>query len=95
MFKGCGGQSPLHLNMYYVYILICSDKKPYIGCTQDIEERKNRHNSGYVPATKSRLPVELISYFAFQNKYMAFNFERYLKSGSGRAWLKKHIFSAN
>jgi len=79
--------------MHYVYILICNDKKTYIGCTQDIEERLDRHNSENVPATKNRLPIELFSYFAFQDKYTAFNFEKYLKSGSGRAWLKRHIFN--
>lgn len=49
-----------------------------------------RYQKGYIDATKKRLPVKLISYFAFSNKYTAFNFEKYLKSGSGRAFLKKH-----
>lgn len=75
---------------YYVYILICNDKHPYIGCTNNLKERIVRHNKGQVPATKDRLPIQLISYFAFSNKYTAFNFEKYLKSGSGRAFLKKH-----
>ena len=77
--------------VFYVYILKCSDSHPYTGCTQDIKERITRHKAGYVPATESRLPVELISYFAFQDKYTAFNFEKYLKSGSGRAFLNKHF----
>jgi len=47
----------------------------------------------YVPATKPLLPVRLILYFAFSNKYTAFNFEKYLKSGSGRAFIKKHKFT--
>lgn len=76
--------------VHYVYILICSDKSSYIGCTDNLKERLERHNNGYVPATKDRRPVKLISYFAFSNKYTAFNFEKYLKSGSGRAFLKKH-----
>jgi len=29
---------------------------------------------------------------SFQDKYKAFAFEKYLKSGSGRAFLKKHFF---
>lgn len=76
--------------MWYAYILLCSDKKTYIGCTDDLKDRKIRHEKGQIPATKDRLPVRLISYFAFSNKYIAFNFERYLKSGSGRAFIKKH-----
>lgn len=76
--------------MTYVYCLMCLDKKTYIGCTDDLKDRIDRHQKGNVPATKDRLPIKLISYFAFSNKYTAFNFEKYLKSGSGRAFLKKH-----
>ena len=79
-------------HMYYVYMLLCSDSKTYLGCTDNLKERINRHEKGGVPATKERLPVKLVSYFAFQNKYTAFNFEKYLKSGSGRAFMKKHFF---
>ena len=76
----------------YVYILKCSNGKPYIGCTDNLKERIERHDKGYVSATKPLLPITLISYFAFSNKYIAFNFEKYLKSGSGRAFMKKHFF---
>lgn len=75
---------------WYVYILKCDDDRFYIGCTDNLIERIDRHQKGHVPATKDRLPVKLISYFAFSNKYTAFNFEKYLKSGSGRAFIKKH-----
>ena len=77
--------------MYYVYILDCADGKPYTGCTSDLKERIPRHQKGQVPATAKRLPVELVAYFAFKNKYTAYNFEKYLKSGSGRAFLKKRL----
>jgi predicted GIY-YIG superfamily endonuclease len=77
--------------MHFVYILKCADGDLYIGCTENIEERLNRHNTGQVLATKTRLPIELISYFAIQNKYKAFEFEKYLKSGSGRTFVKKHL----
>lgn len=78
--------------MYYIYILLCSDKKSYVGCTDDLKDRVERHNKGYIDATKNRLPLKLFSYFAFSNKHIAFNFEQYLKSGSGRAFMKKHVF---
>jgi len=77
--------------MYFVYILICSDGKPYTGCTSDLKERLRRHKNSSIFATKSRLPIRLVSYFAFDGRYKAFNFEKYLKSGSGRAFLKKHL----
>ena len=77
---------------YYVYVLICRDGKSYVGCTNNLKDRKTRHDKGFVPATKNRLPLKLISYFAFSDKYTAYDFEKYLKSGSGRAFLKKHLF---
>lgn len=80
---------------YYVYILLCADGKPYTGYTDNLQNRMNRHNKGQVPATKDRLPIKLISYFAFSNKYTSFNFEKYLKSGSGKAFVKKHIIGFN
>ena len=77
--------------MYFVYILNCSDGSPYTGCTDNLDDRLKRHKSGWVPATKNKLPVELETYVVFKNKYKAFNFEKYLKSGSGRAFLKKRL----
>lgn len=76
---------------YTVYILECADKHPYVGCTSDIQERIARHNKGYVPATAGRLPVKIVTQILFSDKYKAFEFEKYLKSGSGRAFIKKHL----
>jgi len=76
---------------YYVYILECIDGHPYTGCTDDLKERVERHNKGRVPATRERLPVRIVSFTAFSNKYKAFEFEKYLKSGSGRVFIKKHF----
>ena len=76
--------------MYYVYSLKCKDGF-YIGCTDNIKERLERHKNGHVPATSNRLPMELCFYFAIKDKYKAFEFEKYLKSGSGRAFINKHL----
>ena len=76
--------------MYYVYSLKCKDGY-YVGCTDNVQERFERHQKGQVPATANRLPVDLDFYFAIQDKYKAFEFEKYLKSGSGRAFIKKHF----
>ena len=77
--------------MWYVYILLCKDGKPYIGCSSNLPERIERHQKGQAPATKERLPVKLVSYIAFGDKHKAFEFEKYLKSGSGRAFTKQHL----
>lgn len=77
--------------MYYVYILSCADGRPYVGCTSDLKDRMKRHTDGHVPATKPRRPIRLANYIAFEDKYKAFEFERYLKSGSGWAFTKKHF----
>jgi putative endonuclease len=49
------------------------------------------HQNGKVHSTKDLLPVKLITYISFNDKSKAYAFEKYLKSGSGRAFLKKHL----
>ena len=78
--------------MNYVYILECTDKRTYIGCTNNLRDRIRRHEAGEVRATVDRLPIKLVAYFAFKDEKVAFRFEKYLKSGSGRAFIKKHEF---
>ena len=77
--------------MYYVYILRCNNGSSYAGCTKNLRERFQRHSNGHVPGTKPNLAVELIFYCAFKDKYKAFEFEKYLKSGSGRAFMQKRL----
>ena len=76
---------------YYVYILRCAGGKYYTGCTKDLNDRLSCHQRGSVPATKSQRPVELITYIAFSDKYKAFEYEKYLKTGSGRAVMHKRF----
>lgn len=77
--------------MQYVYILLCNNGNTYVGCTKDLKERLNQHNSGNVQSTKAHLPVKLLFYCAFPDKLNAFSFEKYLKSGSGRAFMNKRL----
>jgi predicted GIY-YIG superfamily endonuclease len=76
---------------WYVYILKCNEGSIYTGCTNNLEDRIKRHNSGQVEATKNTLPVEIIAYIVFTDKYKAYNFEKYLKTGSGRTFSKRHL----
>ena len=74
-----------------VYILLCNDGTFYTGCTSNLEERISRHEKGYVDSTKKKLPVKLVFYCAFIDKDQAFEFEKYLKSGSGIAFRNKQL----
>ena len=71
---------------YFVYILYSQkDRKLYVGCTSDLENRIKEHNSKKVTATKNRIPLVIIYSEKFEDKTEAFNRERFLKSlWSGR-----------
>ena len=47
--------------MYFTYILQCSDKSLYVGCTNNLEKRLHQHNNSKSGAhyTKIRRPVFL------------------------------------
>ena len=74
-----------------VYIFLCNDGTYYTGCTGNLEERLSRHQNGYVDSTKIKLPVKLVFYSTFFDKGKAFEFEKYLKSGSGITFRNKHL----
>jgi hypothetical protein len=38
------------------------------------------------------MPWELVTYHAFQDKFKAYDFERYLKTGSGKAFASKRFW---
>lgn len=80
--------------MYYVY-LIRSTKYPqtvYVGYTTNIKERLATHNSGGSIHTKRDRPWELVVCMAFKDMDCAKQFEKYLKSQSGRAFAKKRFW---
>ena len=77
---------------YYTYVLKSKiDKKLYTGWTDDLLLRVKKHNSGLVKATKDRRPLELIYYEACLSKKKAISREKQLKTGFGRAYLKRRL----
>ncbi len=76
---------------YTVYILRCNDGTHYVGRTKNLHARLSRHFRGHVKYTSKRLPVKLVTYTVFLNEYTAVLFEKYLKSGSGRAFAKRRF----
>ena len=77
--------------MHYVYILKLENGQHYVGCTQDLKERLEKHKHHAVPTTSRIRPEELVFYAAFKNKEKAYDFEKYLKSSSGFAFRNKRL----
>ena len=66
---------------FYVYILYSkSHNRFYIGQTNSIKDRLNRHNSGIEKSTKPYIPWELIGYFEKQSRSDAMILEKKLKN---------------
>lgn len=80
--------------MHYVYILL-SERHPqqtYVGSTDDLRARLAQHNAGKSIHTNKFKPWALETYIAFRDKQLATRFERYLKSGSGRAFAARRLY---
>jgi len=77
----------------YVYILqsLADKRRFYTGLTDDLKTRLAKHNAGAVRHTRKFRPWRLKTYLAFSEPEKAVQFEKYLKSGSGRAFAKKHF----
>jgi len=90
-----GGSKPLPRtilpSMYYTYVLRCSDGKLYVGSTGNLRRRVAEHQAARVPATASRLPVTLEYYEACRSEVSARLREQQLKTGFGRAYLKRRL----
>ncbi len=82
--------------MFYVYILYnLVTNRYYIGYTPDLRNRIKNHYSGKVKSSKSNLNYKLVWYCAFPTRQQALDFEKYLKSGSGIAFMKKRFLKSN
>ena len=79
--------------MWYVYIIrsTSSPKESYVGATADLKQRVADHNNGKSTHTAKFVPWELLWYCAFPDKFKALEFEKYLKSHSGRAFANKRL----
>jgi putative endonuclease len=80
--------------MHYVYIIrsITFPDEIYIGATSDLKKRLADHEAGRSPHTAKFKPWSLECYMAFPDKQKAYDFEKYLKSHSGRAFANKRLF---
>jgi putative endonuclease len=78
--------------MKYVYILeSLVGEHFYTGITDNLKVRLSEHNSGAVSHTSRFGPWKIKTYVAFADEARAMVFEKYLKSGSGRAFAKARL----
>jgi putative endonuclease len=79
--------------MYYTYLLRSKNfpHETYVGSTSDLRKRLAEHNSGKSIHTNKFKPWDLLAYIGLSEKHLAQSLEKYLKSGSGRAFAKKHL----
>lgn len=77
----------------FVYILSTADPKPHfdVGRTSDVPSRLAAHNAGHCPHTVRHRPWHLHVLIELPDEPRAIRFECYLKSGSGRAFAKRHF----
>jgi putative endonuclease len=79
--------------MYCVYILksVNHPDRYYTGFTRNLEKRLRSHNHGQDTHTNKFKPWKVKTYLMFTDKEQALDFERYLKTPSGRAFAKKRL----
>jgi len=79
--------------MHYVYILqsVGVPGHFYIGSTDNLRQRLRQHQVDVDAHAAKYRPWKLKTYLAFEKKATAVRFESYLKSGSGRAFCKRHF----
>lgn len=76
---------------YKVYVIASFTKglRFHVGFTSDLERRLNEHNAGKTKSTKAYRPWSLFLTETFDSRELARNREKYLKSGSGKEYIKK------
>lgn len=79
--------------MFHVYVIV-PDSHPdryYIGFSSRPPDRLSEHNAGKNPSTAGFVPWSFAAIFSFPAEERVRRFERDLKGGSGRAFLRRHV----
>ncbi len=80
--------------MWYVYFIKSKIKDfLYTGTTNNLKRRMFEHNTGLNLSTKAYRPFRLVAYIAVGTEKHARQLEKYFKTGSGKAVLKKRILT--
>jgi len=79
------------LNYVYIFAERRRPDQYYTGLCQDVDARLKAHNAGQSPHSSKFKPWRLLSLHYFSDSSVAASFERYLKTGSGRAFAAKRL----
>ena len=76
-----------------VYIIrsLKDPERQYIGRTADMASRLASHNAGESPRTARQAPWQVVVLVQFLDERRAAGFEKFLKSTSGRAFVKQYF----
>ncbi|HEX6981390.1 MAG TPA: GIY-YIG nuclease family protein [Balneolaceae bacterium] len=78
--------------MWYVYVLKSVEKNwTYVGFSTRLKKRIQEHNAGKNQPTKAYAPFVLKTFVAVDSQEKARELEKYFKTGSGIAWMKKRL----
>jgi len=77
----------------FVYVLESkvTPERHYVGLSSNVTTRLTLHNDGLSIHSSSHRPWRLLVSIEFAEERTAIAFERYLKSGSGRAFARRHF----
>ena len=77
----------------FVYIIksLRNEHDYYVGLTSDPAARLQAHNSGLSAHTANACPWRMLVCIEFDEEAPAVQFERYLKTGSGREFARRHF----
>ena len=79
--------------MFHVYVIVSESHRDryYIGFSSRPDDRLTEHNAGKNPSTADFIPWRFAAIFSFPSEHQARSFEHYVKGGSGRAFLRRHV----
>jgi putative endonuclease len=79
--------------LFHVYVLtsLANPSRYYIGFPTDPLHRLKEHNQKKNPSTANGAPWRIAVAISFPDRARALRFESYLKGGSGRAFLSRHL----
>lgn len=80
-----------HRRVVYVLRSLTDPDRHYVGRTADIAGRLASHNAGESPHTARHRPWQVVVLVQFVSEPRAAEFEKFLKSASGRSFARQHL----